>query len=46
MFVDYTDSQKELRREMRSYFSQLIKPEYREGLRSAEGGDLGSLTHA
>ena len=40
MFVDYTDSQKALRREFRSYFSQLIKPEYREDLRSAEGGDL------
>ncbi|MCX2983160.1 acyl-CoA dehydrogenase [Halieaceae bacterium IMCC14734] len=40
MFVDYTESQRELRRELRSYFTQLIKPEYREGLRSAEGGDL------
>ena len=40
MFVDYTDKQKALRREFRSYFSQLIKPSYREELRSAEGGDL------
>jgi alkylation response protein AidB-like acyl-CoA dehydrogenase len=40
MFVDYTDSQKALRRELRDYFTQLIKPEYREALRSAEGGDL------
>jgi alkylation response protein AidB-like acyl-CoA dehydrogenase len=40
MFVDYTDSQKALRKELRSYFTRLIKPEYREELRSAEGGDL------
>ncbi len=40
MFVDYTDSQRSLRKELRSYFSQLVKPEYREELRSAEGGDL------
>jgi alkylation response protein AidB-like acyl-CoA dehydrogenase len=40
MFVDYTDNQKKLRRELRDYFSGLIKPEYREVLRSAEGGDL------
>ncbi|MFT5483862.1 MAG: alkylation response protein AidB-like acyl-CoA dehydrogenase [Halieaceae bacterium] len=40
MFVDYTDSHKKLRRELRDYFSALIKPEYREALRNAEGGDL------
>lgn len=40
MFVDYTDNQKALRAEFRAYFSQLIKPEYREELRNAEGGDL------
>lgn len=40
MFVDYTDSQRKLRREFREYFSKLIKPEYREELRSAEGGEL------
>ncbi len=40
MFVDYTDRQKALRKEFRDYFSQLIKPEYREELRDAEGGDL------
>ncbi len=40
MFVDYTDSQKALRRELREYFTELVKPEYREALRSAEGGDL------
>ena len=40
MFVDYTDDQKALRREFRAYFSQLIKPEYREELRNAESGDL------
>ncbi len=40
MFVDYTDAQKELRREFRAYFADLIKPEYREELRNAESGDL------
>ncbi len=40
MFVDYTDDQRELRREFRAYFSNLIKPEYREALRNAESGDL------
>ncbi len=40
MFVDYTKSQKKLRQELRDYFGQLIKPEYREELRNAEGGDL------
>ena len=40
MFVDYTDKQKALRKEFRSYFSKLIKEEYREELRNAEGGDL------
>jgi alkylation response protein AidB-like acyl-CoA dehydrogenase len=40
MHVDYTDSQKTLRQELRSYFSTLIKPEYKEELRNAEGGDL------
>ena len=40
MFVDYTDNQKELRKEFRAYFSNLIKPEHREELRSAESGDL------
>lgn len=40
MFVDYTDHQKKLRKEFRAYFSNLIKPEHREELRSAESGDL------
>ena len=40
MFVDYTDHQKELRKEFRAYFSNLLKPEHREELRSAESGDL------
>ncbi|MBT7719755.1 MAG: acyl-CoA dehydrogenase [Halieaceae bacterium] len=40
MHVEYTTEQKELRREFRSYFSSLIKPEYREELRNAESGDL------
>jgi alkylation response protein AidB-like acyl-CoA dehydrogenase len=40
MFVNYTESQKELRREFRAYFSNLIKPEHREELRNAESGGL------
>jgi alkylation response protein AidB-like acyl-CoA dehydrogenase len=40
MFVDYTDSQRALRKEFRAYFSKLIKPEYREELRNAESGEL------
>ncbi len=40
MFIDYTDSQKALRKELREYFTDLVKPEYREELRSAEGGEL------
>jgi alkylation response protein AidB-like acyl-CoA dehydrogenase len=40
MFVDYTDHQRELRREFRDYFTNLVKPEYREELRNAESGDL------
>ena len=40
MFVDYTDHQRELRREFRDYFGKLIKPEYREELRNAESGEL------
>ena len=40
MIIDYTDEQKALRKELRGYFSRLIKPEYRDELREAEGGDL------
>ena len=40
MRVDYTEAQSELRREFRAYFSNLVKPEYREELRNAESGDL------
>ena len=40
MFVEYTDDQKALRKRLRNYFSDFIKPEYKEELRSAEGGDL------
>ena len=40
MFVEYTDDQKALRKRLRNYFSDLIKPEYKEELRSVEGGDL------
>src|SRR6056297_1734475 len=40
MFVDYTEHQRELRKEFRAYFGGLIKPEHREELRNAESGDL------
>lgn len=40
MFVDYTEDQRNLRREFRSYFTDLVKPEYREKLRDAESGEL------
>jgi alkylation response protein AidB-like acyl-CoA dehydrogenase len=40
MIIDYTDKQKALRKELRQYFATLIKPEYRDELREAEGGDL------
>jgi hypothetical protein len=40
MIIDYSDEQKALRKTLREYFSNLIKPEMREELRSSEGGDL------
>jgi alkylation response protein AidB-like acyl-CoA dehydrogenase len=40
MFVDYTEHQRELRKEFRTYFTNLVKPEYREELRNAESGEL------
>jgi alkylation response protein AidB-like acyl-CoA dehydrogenase len=40
MIIDYTDKQKALKKELRGYFNQLVKPEYRDELRNAEGGDL------
>jgi 3-oxocholest-4-en-26-oyl-CoA dehydrogenase alpha subunit len=40
MFVDYTEEQKALRKEFRSYFTKLITPQAREQLRNAESGDL------
>lgn len=40
MFVDYTQHQRDLRKEFRDYFTDLVKPEYREELRNAESGDL------
>jgi alkylation response protein AidB-like acyl-CoA dehydrogenase len=38
MFVDYTEEQKALRREVRSYFAELMTPEARAGLEGMEGG--------
>ena len=40
MIIDYTEEQKALRKKLREYFSTLIKPEYREELRSAESGGI------
>jgi len=40
MHVDYTPEQKELRLKLRDYFSQLMTPERREGIRMLEGGKL------
>jgi len=39
MYIDYTDSQKALRRQLRAYFGTLMTPELREGTRGNEGGD-------
>lgn len=40
MFIDYTDDQKALRKELRAYFSKLMTPEVRENIRGKESGDL------
>ncbi|MFK8049792.1 MAG: acyl-CoA dehydrogenase family protein [Halioglobus sp.] len=40
MIIEYTTEQKALRKKLREYFSELIKPEMRDELREAEGGDL------
>lgn len=40
MIVDYTPEQKELRKKLRKYFAELIKPEWRDELRNAESGPL------
>src|SRR5271167_4275258 len=37
MRISYTPAQEELRRELRSYFSELITPERREALSSTSG---------
>jgi len=40
MYVDFTDSQKALRDELRDYFAKLITPDIRPQLRGMESGDL------
>ena len=40
MYVDFTDSQKALRDELRDYFAKLISPDIRPQLRGMESGDL------
>ncbi|MGI9284743.1 MAG: acyl-CoA dehydrogenase family protein [Pseudomonadales bacterium] len=39
MFVEHTDDQKALRKELREYFQRLMTPEIRENTRGNEGGD-------
>ena len=39
MYIDYTDTQKALRRELRDYFAGLMTPELREATRGNESGD-------
>jgi alkylation response protein AidB-like acyl-CoA dehydrogenase len=38
MYVDHTEEQKALRRELRAYFADLMTPEVRGGLLGIEGG--------
>lgn len=40
MKIAYSEEQQTLRKTLREYFSKLIKPEYRDELREAEGGEL------
>lgn len=40
MFIDYTDEQKALRKELRTYFARLMTPEVREAIRGKESGEL------
>lgn len=44
MRISYTPEQEELRRELRSYFTNLITPERREALTSSGGGEVGTGT--
>ncbi|MCW1959546.1 MAG: acyl-CoA dehydrogenase family protein, partial [Mycobacterium sp.] len=41
MRISYTPEQEELRRELRSYFGQLMTPERQEALTSTAGGEIG-----
>jgi len=38
MFIDFTPEQRELRKQVRAYFSELMTPEAREAVRGAESG--------
>ncbi|OBF05865.1 acyl-CoA dehydrogenase [Mycobacterium sp. ACS4054] len=44
MRISYTPEQEELRRELRSYFTQLMTPERREALTSSGDGEVGTGT--
>lgn len=39
MFIDYSDDQKAMRKELRAYFAKLITPEIYESIRGAESGE-------
>ena len=40
MYVDYTPEQKKLRAELRAYFTELMTPERRAGIKDLEGGPV------
>lgn len=40
MFIDSTDEQKALRKELREYFAKLMTPDVREAIRGKESGEL------
>ena len=42
MRISYTPEQEELRRELRSYFTNLMTPERQEALLSTSGGEIGT----
>ena len=42
MRISYTPEQEELRRELRSYFGELMTPERSEALSSTSGGEIGT----
>ncbi|WP_067714356.1 acyl-CoA dehydrogenase family protein [Nocardia yamanashiensis] len=41
MHIDFTDEQRQLRKQLREYFAELMTPERRAGLRRGPGGEHG-----